>query len=200
MTDAMLKSNVTSQNADVRAVEGELAERGDPRPGAGGVGAPPALAQQEPSRCVRSPGSPAAACAGPLTADYLIVCFRVATACGGAPGPTQEQQDEAAASILSGEVAELSPPGAPEESIATPGFEANEAGRKAFLRKLGPRLLAKGGQPVMTDEAVAGGKFVGLYFTAHWCPPCRGFTPKLAEWYINHAVCLVPPGNPRTAT
>ena len=26
-------------------------------------------------------------------------------------------------------------------------------------------------------------KFTGIYYSAHWCPPCRAFTPKLVEWY-----------------
>merc|ERR1719335_881205 len=26
-------------------------------------------------------------------------------------------------------------------------------------------------------------KVYAFYFSGHWCPPCRGFTPKLAEWY-----------------
>lgn len=29
------------------------------------------------------------------------------------------------------------------------------------------------------------GKVFAFYFSAHWCPPCRGFTPQLAEWYRN---------------
>eukprot|EP00475_Leptophrys_vorax_P028512 TRINITY_DN4129_c0_g1_i4.p2 TRINITY_DN4129_c0_g1~~TRINITY_DN4129_c0_g1_i4.p2 ORF type:complete len:162 (-),score=44.79 TRINITY_DN4129_c0_g1_i4:122-607(-) len=27
------------------------------------------------------------------------------------------------------------------------------------------------------------GKVVGLYFSAHWCPPCRRFTPELVSTY-----------------
>ena len=45
---------------------------------------------------------------------------------------------------------------------------------------LGPNILTKAGT-VSTDTLA--GKYVGLYFSAHWCPPCRGFTPKLSETY-----------------
>jgi len=47
---------------------------------------------------------------------------------------------------------------------------------------LGDTLLTESGvQP--TEKVLAGKSAIGLYFSAHWCPPCRGFTPKLAEMY-----------------
>jgi len=44
-------------------------------------------------------------------------------------------------------------------------------------------LLTKTSGRVEGQEVVRGKKFIGLYFSAHWCPPCRAFTPLLAEWY-----------------
>jgi nucleoredoxin len=33
------------------------------------------------------------------------------------------------------------------------------------------------------DETLAKKNLIALYFSAHWCPPCRKFTPQLVEFY-----------------
>src|SRR5205814_10568801 len=33
------------------------------------------------------------------------------------------------------------------------------------------------------DEELAPKQIYGLYFSAHWCPPCRKFTPHMAAYY-----------------
>jgi len=52
-----------------------------------------------------------------------------------------------------------------------------------LVRLLGERLLAAGGRAIPTKEALQGASTVGLYFSASWCPPCRGFTPQLVTSY-----------------
>ncbi|KAK1403317.1 putative nucleoredoxin 1 [Heracleum sosnowskyi] len=42
-------------------------------------------------------------------------------------------------------------------------------------------VIAKDGVKVPVSDLV--GKYILLYFSAHWCPPCRAFTPKLIEVY-----------------
>jgi len=50
-----------------------------------------------------------------------------------------------------------------------------------FIKLLGDKLTGKDGE-VNTADLVKNDA-VGLYFSAHWCPPCRGFTPQLAKIY-----------------
>lgn len=34
-----------------------------------------------------------------------------------------------------------------------------------------------------TKDCLKKAKVVCLFFAAHWCPPCRAFTPKLIKFY-----------------
>eukprot|EP00441_Pelagodinium_beii_P034580 CAMPEP_0197635188 /NCGR_PEP_ID=MMETSP1338-20131121/11074_1 /TAXON_ID=43686 ORGANISM="Pelagodinium beii, Strain RCC1491" /NCGR_SAMPLE_ID=MMETSP1338 /ASSEMBLY_ACC=CAM_ASM_000754 /LENGTH=283 /DNA_ID=CAMNT_0043207191 /DNA_START=36 /DNA_END=887 /DNA_ORIENTATION=- len=56
---------------------------------------------------------------------------------------------------------------------------------KALTAIFGDELIGKSG-PVKTSEALSGMKHVMIYFSAHWCPPCRGFTPKLVDKYNSY--------------
>lgn len=37
----------------------------------------------------------------------------------------------------------------------------------------------------LVPTASLSGHVFALYFSAHWCPPCRQFTPVLSKWFTN---------------
>ena len=56
--------------------------------------------------------------------------------------------------------------------------------RRWFSSLKGGTLIRSGqGQPVPLEDALGGKEFILLYASAHWCGPCRQFTPMLAAWY-----------------
>lgn len=46
----------------------------------------------------------------------------------------------------------------------------------------GETLLSKSGEVPVSS---LNGKIVGVYFSAHWCGPCRQFTPRLRKIYLD---------------
>lgn len=49
----------------------------------------------------------------------------------------------------------------------------------------GPDFITKDGT-ISAADLKSGTDYTMCYFSAHWCPPCKGFTPKFAEWYKNN--------------
>jgi len=85
--------------------------------------------------------------------------------------------------LLSGNI-----PPPPEDAgpppAAAPGMGAGGGGGGGSWPEavLGPQLMTRNGmQP--TSQALGSPSVVLVYFSAHWCPPCRGFTPQLARAY-----------------
>jgi len=44
-------------------------------------------------------------------------------------------------------------------------------------------VVSHSGDKVAVSSLLDKDLIIGLYFSAHWCPPCRGFTPVLAKVY-----------------
>jgi len=54
----------------------------------------------------------------------------------------------------------------------------------SFVSLFGESLVNNKGEEVKVSElSTKKGSVIGLYFSAHWCPPCRAFTPQLAKIY-----------------
>jgi len=51
-----------------------------------------------------------------------------------------------------------------------------------IVQLVGEKLVSKGNTLVNSSEVLKD-KLVALYFSAHWCPPCRQFTPEFSRVY-----------------
>lgn len=85
--------------------------------------------------------------------------------------------------------------------VALTGFSCSEKSESSALVENATGESAAGGKvtnPVLpavlhdssgqsVDPADLSGKHVALYFSAHWCPPCRAFTPTLVKFRNEHA-------------
>ena len=67
-----------------------------------------------------------------------------------------------------------------------PEIQSFEGGRRGdgLAEVLGTDIsLLNGSGKTVGVDALAGADVVGLYFSAHWCPPCRNFTPVFAKLF-----------------
>jgi nucleoredoxin len=52
----------------------------------------------------------------------------------------------------------------------------------AVIDLIGNQLVNAEDQTIAVPQLPSDGA-LGIYFSAHWCPPCRMFTPELATFY-----------------
>jgi len=96
----------------------------------------------------------------------------------------KRQQADAAArrvAIAAANTTSTQPAKNPQTGIAQP------AAASSFMRGLRDKLsvFRDGTISRMEDAGLENKKLIALYFSAHWCGPCRKFTPQLVEYY-NH--------------
>jgi nucleoredoxin len=76
------------------------------------------------------------------------------------------------------------PPVCPVTPPASQPAAASQPGQSPWAAMFSDGLTDAQGKSVSLDSLQ--GKVVGVYFSAHWCPPCRAFTPLLVKYRDAH--------------
>jgi nucleoredoxin len=78
----------------------------------------------------------------------------------------------------------VKPVGGGENAFSAASLPAVIPSLSAFMSRMLPnQILSKATQGLVSTSETLAGKVVGIYFSAHWCGPCRNFTPQLAQLY-----------------
>lgn len=78
-------------------------------------------------------------------------------------------------------IAKLSDPFAAKKAAEAAAEAALPKASDALYELFGKTLKNARGKKVSVDALA--NKTIGIYFSAHWCPPCRAFTPSLVEFH-----------------
>ena len=102
--------------------------------------------------------------------------------------PKKESPKRVAGESKAKKKASPAPP-QPSSSSSTSATSSPQA-TKWIWDSLGEQLLVKDNSTVtrastFTVLKTMNPTYVMVYFSAHWCPPCRRFTPVLSAWYKN---------------
>lgn len=82
-----------------------------------------------------------------------------------------------------GEVFELATKLEKIEEIVGVMSESLDPLQKMFGTSINFEVVNKSREIKTINEAIKDKSHVLIYFSAHWCPPCRTFTPQLANAY-----------------
>jgi len=74
--------------------------------------------------------------------------------------------------------------GCSKEVVSTPQGSTKSQDSAGFFDSISKYLVtAEGGKFSANYKGVVSPKYTAIYYSAHWCPPCRAFTPELVKWY-----------------
>ena len=70
---------------------------------------------------------------------------------------------------------------APAPSPTTPAVTTAPSALSPVAALIDGKLVSANGTDVPTPGPAV--KYFAVYYSAHWCPPCRAFSPDLVTWY-----------------
>ncbi len=79
------------------------------------------------------------------------------------------------------EISRLTDPFAAKKAAEAAAAAASPKASDAMYELFGDELRNTRDKKVSVDALA--NKTIGIYFSAHWCPPCRAFTPSLVEFH-----------------